>query len=194
MKCVKLTSTDLGFDLFPKRPEGVDPIRTEGVHLTDVIRSLMEDSGIQKTMSGSFWRPDQLNFAGETGFMWEDLLSNVLKERLPCRLGEVELDGILCSPDGIEMEEHGPILSEYKVVWSSSNRNPADNWKWMAQVKGYCKVLELDKVKMYILYLNGDWKGGGPQYKGFMIEFSQLEIDENWEMLTNHARSKGWVK
>lgn len=193
MKCVKLSVTDLGFDLFPKRPEGVDPVRTKGIHLTDVIRSLMEDSGMQKTMSGSFWKPDQLNFAGETGFMWEDLLSNVLKDRLPCRLGEVELDGILCSPDGIELEDGNPVLSEYKVVWSSSNRNPADNWKWMAQVKGYCKVLELVKVKMYILYLNGDWKGGGPQYKGFMIEFSQLEIDENWDMLTNHAKSKGWI-
>jgi hypothetical protein len=193
---VKLDGIDLGFDLFPRRAEGVDPVRTEGVHLTDVIRSIMEESGMQKTVSGSFWRPDQLNMAGEVGFMWEDVLSTALKDRLPCRMGEVELDGITCSPDGLEIDpdvQDDPILSEYKVVWASSKRSPADNWKWMAQVKGYCKVLELTKVKMYILYLNGDWKGTGPQYKGFLIEFTQLEIDENWSMITNHARSKKWI-
>lgn len=193
MKQLKLTNVELGFDLFPKRAEGVDPVRTNGLHLTDIIRSVMEDSGMQKTASGASWMPKQLSMAAEVGFMWEDLLSGAMKERLPCRIGEIELDGITMSPDGIEMLDDELILSEFKAVWASNKRLPVDNWKWMSQVKGYCKGLDLLKVKMYILYINGDWKGSGPTYDGFLIEFTQLEIDENWNMLVNHAKHKGWL-
>lgn len=198
MKYVKMLddNIDLGFDMFPKRPEGMDPVRSEGVHLTDIIKDIMIESHIQKTMSGSVWKEDQLHLAGEVGFMWEEILSSALKNRLPCRIGELELDGILLSPDGIEVDEVDgePILSEYKSVWSSSKREPIDNWKWMAQTKGYCKALGLTKVRMYILYLMGDYKGGGPQYRKCTIEFTELEIEENWEMLVNHARHKGWLQ
>lgn len=67
---------ELPFSLFPKR--GVmfeDPIRTEGLHLTDIIKSLMDEAGMMKTVSGKGWDPDPLNLAAETGFMWEELLS-----------------------------------------------------------------------------------------------------------------------
>lgn len=180
--------------LFPRRGEGEDPVRSEGVHLTDVIRDLMVTAQMQRTASGSFWLQGDLEMAGEVGFMWEEVLSRALKDRLPCRIGEVELDGITMSPDGIEVVDGESILSEYKVAWASSRKEPTENFKWMAQVKGYCKALGMSKVKMYILYLNGDWKPPKPQYKCFLISFSQLEIDEGWEMILGHARAKKWVK
>ena len=181
------------FNVFPRRPEGQDPVRTKGVHLTDVIRDLMETAQMMKTASGSTWVQSDLELAGEIGFMWEEVLSEALKERLPCRIGEMGLDGITMSPDGVEMEEDEPILSEYKVVWASSRRSPVDNFKWMCQVKGYCKALGMTKVRMYILYINGDWKPPKPQYKRFLVTFTQLELDETWEMLLAHARGKEWI-
>ncbi len=195
MKILELKKEEfLLSDAFPKRPKGQDPIRTKGAHLTTVIQDLMETAQIVKTASGAFWGQSDLEIAGEVGFMWEEVLSQALKDRLPCRIGEVFLDGITMSPDGVELDGDEAILSEYKVVWASSKRSPVDNFKWMCQVKGYCKALGMTKVRMYILYLNGDWKPPKPQYKCFLITFSQIEIDEGWEMLLNHARLKGWVK
>lgn len=149
---------------------------------------------MQKTASGSMWTQESLELAGEVGFMWEEILSMAMKERLPCRIGEIEKDGIMMSPDGIEMEENLTVLSEYKAIWASSRRPIEDDWKRMTQVKGYLSGLGLTVVKMYILYINGDWKGDGPQFKGVRIEFTDTEIAETWEMLVNHARSRGWIK
>lgn len=184
---------ELPFSLFPKR--GVmfeDPIRTEGLHLTDIIKSLMDEAGMMKTVSGKGWDPDPLNLAAETGFMWEELLSMTLKARLPDRIGEIVVDGITMSPDGFDVEEW--MLWEYKAVWSSCKRSPVDNYKWICQVQGYLKGVGATTVKMAILYLNGDWKGGGPQYRGYKITFTQREIDETWQMITGHARKKGWIQ
>lgn len=194
MKVVELKELPVDFSLFPKRIEGEDPVRTQGLHLTDIIRDIMEEAGLSKTASGSMWVEEKLNMAAEVGFMWEDVLSVAMKDRLPCRMGELVVDGVYMSPDGIEVDSEGPLLSEYKCVWSSSKRDPTDNYKWMCQVKGYCHGLGVRSVKMYILYLNGDWKGGGPEFRCFRIDFTDLEILENWEMITRHAKRKGWIK
>lgn len=196
MQIVEVTQElTLESDAFPRRPDGQDPVRSQGtVHLTEVIRDLMEVSQMQRTASGSVWGRSELDLAAETGFMWEEMISTALKDRLPCRIGEVELDGIVMSPDGIEVYNGESILSEYKVVWASSSKSPADNFKWMAQVKGYCKALGMTKVRMYILYLNGNWKPPQPQYKCFLIEFTELELQENWDMILGHARAKKWIK
>lgn len=195
MKLVELSEMELSVDMFPRRKDGEDPVRSEGIHLTDIIRDLMETSGMSKTVSGTMWGNDELELAAQAGFLWEDLLSLAMKDRLPCRIGEIQLDGISMSPDGIEIDDNGEVvLSEYKLVWSSSRRPPTDNFKWMSQIKGYCRGLELTKVHMRIFYLNGDWKPPMPQYKGFRIEFTPLEIQENWELLTRHAHRRGWIK
>jgi hypothetical protein len=187
-----ITQFDLPFSLFPKRGHTyLDPERTSGLHLTDIIRSIMIDAGMLKTVSGSEWGEDSLNMAGEVGFMWEEILSSALKNRLPDRIGEILLNGVYMSPDGLDVQDW--CLWEYKAVWHSVRRSPADNWKWMSQVKGYCKGLGCQDVKMAILYINGDWKGGGPQYKGYAIHFEEIEIEENWEMIVGHARGKGWI-
>lgn len=188
-----IESFDLPFDLFPRR--GIvyeDPIRSQGLHLTDIIRSMMTDAGMLKsTSNGGGWEETPLNLAGEVGFMWEELLSYTLKCRLPDRIGEVTLDGITMSPDGLDVEAWE--LWEYKVVWSSSAKSPIDNFKWMCQVQGYCKGLGTTVVKMAILYLNGNWRPPQPQYKGYKITFTQREIDETWQAITNHAKMKGWI-
>ena len=190
MECERF---ELDLDLFPRSIESQDlPERSKGLHLTDIIRSIMELSGMNKSIGGNSWGQKQLEVAGEIGFMWEEILSAALKSRLPNRIGEIEIDGIHMSPDGLDVEDW--CLWEYKCVWSSSKRQPVDVWKWMSQCMGYSHGLGVTEVKMAILYLNGDWRGSGPEYRGYHIKYTPLEIQENWEMLVNHATRKGWLK
>lgn len=183
MKIVECTVQD-GFSFLPKQPD-ID--RSKGLHLTDIIKDIMVTSGMME--DGGPFMP---NLRTEMGFIWEDLISAVLRERTPCRPGEISLDGIAMSPDGFDWE--GWILWEYKATWKSSNRSPLDDWRWMAQVKSYCKGMGCTQCKMWVLYVNGDYKGQGPSSQLFTIDFTQQEIDENWEMIINHARSKGWIE
>jgi len=183
---------ELELDLhFPKNPTPTDLNRSPGLHVTDIIKDIMDQSGMLSSIGGNSWGPNQLWLAGEVGFMWEEIFSSALKARLPNRIGEIEVDGVIMSPDGLDVEPWE--LWEYKAVWSSSKRKPVDIWKWMTQVKAYCKGLGTLKVKMAILYLMGDWKGAGPEYRGFEISFTPLEIQENWEMIIGHAERKGWL-
>ena len=183
---------ELGLDLFPRRIDYEEFPRSPGLHQSDIIKDIMDKSGMSPSIGGNSWGNTQLEIAGEVGFMWEEILSSAFKSRLPDRIGEIVVDGIAMSPDGLDVEEWA--LWEYKAVWSSSKRLPIDTWKWMVQCKGYCHGLGVNTVKMAILYLNGDWKGSGPEYRGYRIVYTPLEITENWEMLVGHAKRRGWLK
>ncbi len=150
-------------------------------------------SEIYSDLENELFPPRNTNnrYFAEVGFLFEDALSNAFAERLADRIGEVELDNIVCSPDGVDWNSW--ILEEYKCTWKSSKLHPRDHWRWMVQIKSYCKVLHMNQAKMRILYLNGNYRGSGPQYKEFMFTFTQDEIDINWQMLLNHAKRKGML-
>ncbi len=155
------------------------------VHLSDIYTSMekeMNPRSVRESGNDLYW---------EVGFLFEEALGVVLGERLGVRLGEVELDGIVMSPDGVDWVNGR--LEEYKCTWKSSKTTPEVVWKWMVQTKGYCKVLGFTEVLFRILYLMGDYKGSGPQYKEFLVTFTQEDIDGNWEMVKAHAKRKGWL-
>ena len=159
------------------------PPRSPGLHVTKIIKAMEEEVFHKKYAN---WEN-----AMYIGFIWEELLSLAFREYLGKRPDELELDGIAGSPDGIDFENW--ILEEYKCTWRSAKTPPWEIWKYMTQVKAYCKMLDTRVVKMRILYLNGYYDGKGPVYKCYLISFTQLEIEENWIMLVNYARSKGWL-
>lgn len=129
----------------------------------------------------------------EVGFLFEEALSLAFGDRLGFRPGEVELDGIVGSPDGIDFENWR--VEEYKCTWKSTKTTPERVWRWMVQAKGYCKMMGMKECLHRVLYLNGNYKDDrSPQYKEFLSEFTQYEVDQNWEMLLKHARGKGWLK
>jgi hypothetical protein len=39
----------------------------------------------------------------------------------------------------------------------------------------------------------GDYKGSGPQYKQWMVTFTDLELQENWDMVKAHAKYRGFI-
>jgi len=165
--------------------------RTRGdgvVHLTDIIKALES-----RDYSGNKW---DMPLTADCGFIWEVALERAYKERLGIRPGEIEVDGIICSPDGFADDPLGKVDlvdSEYKLTWKSSRNQITDNWYYMTQFKGYCHVLQTNVVLARVLYVCGDYRGSGPQYVVYRIEYDPKEIKENWENMVGYARGAGWL-
>ena len=157
------------------------------LHLSDIYTDL-ENTLFPRDTSADMNNP----LWAEVGFLWEDVLTRSLADHCSERPGEVELDGIVGSPDGYDKSTG--ILDEYKCTWKSiNNAHPENVWKWMTQVKGYCKMLGTNTVRFHILYIMGNYRGSGPLYRSYLFTFTDIEIEENWSMLVNHAKSRGWL-
>lgn len=168
--------------------------RSEGLHLTPIIRDIAVELGIFKSREGDDGPPPAL---AEMGFMFEDLLAKVFGDRLmAARIGEVELDGITGSPDGMNfhMVDMETVVEEYKCTWKSMNRPIEDEWYWITQTKAYCKMTGCRRAILRVMYVNGDYKPPTPAYRAYDLKFTERELEENWRMIVNHARAKGWLK
>lgn len=175
--------------------------RSEGLHLTEVIRDLMKVSGLD---SGG--RPNwNFNSTVGAGFIWEEVLFSYWEEVFSKALakllarkyswhqtGEITLDGIIGSPDGLDIHDT-LTLQEAKFTWKSAKNSPVDNWYFMTQAKGYCKMLGINKAMLHIFYCMGDYKGSGPIYQPWLFTFQPHELEENWQMLKNHAEFMGAI-
>lgn len=182
MQCIEIPN--------PKFPSFVQPLRSQGtLHLTEIINDISKELFDKKPsklfLKNTLW--------AQMGFIWESLLGAAWGMLLGRRPEEVELDGVVGSPDGIR----GDTLEEYKCTWRSVKTHPEEVWKWMVQIKAYMKMTGLRHCNMKVLYINGDYKfkgdTAGPQYREFYFIPTDQEIEENWQMLINHARSKGWL-
>ncbi len=166
--------------------------RSKGLHLGQII------ADVEETLFGvgNKWEGE---WAMAGGFIWERVLSReflgpALQTGKIVRPGELELDGVYLTPDGYDT--HDNVLEEWKCTWKSSN-NPIDGpkfWRYWTQVKAYCKALGTNTARLRVLYLMGNYRGGGPHACTYTAIFSQKELDNNWEMLINHAKTKGWLK
>lgn len=177
-------------------------IRTLGVvHLSDIYGSLMK-----RLQPDRFNQPmDTIAFTRmETGIAFENMLERGLAEKYATvRPGEIiSTEGVYMSPDGIN-----PTLDageEYKCTWMSSRSKgstpytdeegkPSEKFiHWFFQMMGYAKWLGTERFLLRVLHVNGDYTYPlTPLFITHLIEFTESEIDENWSMLMNHARSEG---
>jgi len=195
--------------------KGAEKNREPGVHVTDIIRDLGRKLGFSREKDGPFGSYDTA--AMDMGFLFEDALEYALKDRMAIRPEKAWcVDGIWLSPDGVRAGEYNgePIpvmyLEEYKLTWRSSRSHSVeDDWNWCTQIKAYLYAGAMTKCILRILYVVGDYgirerKDGslyakygaipGPDYKEYLIECDQGELDANWKMLVDHARSLGWIE
>ncbi|MFW9899872.1 MAG: hypothetical protein ACFFDY_01135 [Candidatus Thorarchaeota archaeon] len=121
------------------------------------------------------------------GFIWEECLTLAFKSLLGFRPKAIHKDGIACSPDGIKPEQE--IVDEYKCTWRSTKTKPWNVWKWMVQIKAYCYVSGYNIARFHVLYIMGDYKFTGPKCIPFLLEFTDEELQNNWDMLLEHART-----
>ena len=163
--------------------------RTPGLHLTDIISDILLTLSVAKKYDDA---DPCLQY--EKGYLWEVVLSYAFAEKVIYQIGEVELDGIICSPDGVSYgNSDNLIVEENKCTAKSSKRSPDENIDWMMQAKGYCKVLESTSCIFRIFHHTEIMWNPDGCYNVFKLDFTQTEIDENWLTIVNHAKMKGWL-
>lgn len=172
---------------WPKTLFKCDEKRESGLHLSTIIKSLQESSGIGYKGKGF----SDIELTAEIGLLWEDILSLIMGEKYAMRPPQINVDGIWMSPDGIGPDPDGEVpivIEEYKATWQSTNRSPIDNFYYMCQLKSYCRAIETKIAVMHIFYIMGNYKGSGPVYRVARIKFSQYELDQNWNMVLKHKK------
>lgn len=186
--------TDLQFDPL-KLATIAGNERSPGLHVSDIYQDLA--SILQKNEPMEY---EELAHYRAGGFIWERVMAAALNISMVdvFHPGEFQCDGIIGSPDALRvMGTGGWHLVETKCTWKSV-RKFDDHlekffWVWLVQMKAYCHMLEIDTAELYAFFVNGDYRGSGPCSRARQFEFSKIELLENWNMLTQHAKRKGWL-
>lgn len=190
MNRLKITKLD---DTLDKLVTEAGPERTPGLHLSQIIRSIMETLEPSKYAAGA---PINTLFT-DPGFTFERMLEIAWGTRLKglFRPGEFEEDGITCSPDYIDIQGNIIWLVELKMTSMSMVGCPTDPKfrKWLWQIAAYCYVLKTRYSRLHVLWLRGDYRSVQRAYEVYEIVWEQEELDAIWALLVKHAREKGWL-
>jgi hypothetical protein len=200
-------------DLIVRHELNVPHVRSGGLHLSDIYKSICVE------MDRKRFDPDKPMdlIRVETGSAFEQILELGLSARHPglLRPGEVECDGIIGSPDGIDITPSPWRLTEYKATWMSSRGGigTIENglftphrkfWHWFVQMKGYLYMLNqaypglgMVEAQLIVFFVNGDYSKGmggtGPQLLSWIFEIPPDDQLRNWAMLLQHAIRKGML-
>lgn len=166
--------------------------RSPGLHVSTIIKSICHEIDPKRFPLSADGDLPWNRF--EVGFTFERVLEQAFASRLPhiFRPGEIFLDGIYLSPDGIDPD--GWVLEEYKATWMTSHDAPegAKFWHWKIQMMAYCHALGTLRARLRALFING-WGDKNPQYKVWEFEFTEHELLCNWSMILRQAQAKGWL-
>lgn len=191
------------------------PARTEGIHVSGVIRQIallnrildpqyVESLDLVDRSDSSWW--DRLDPSSKLrmslGLAWEPYyITQVLREQeVLHQPGEMCVEGIYMTHDGESLEtvfsERGTAqtvlaLHEVKLTYKSWNtiKDIRSQWMWLAQVKAYCKGLGTCLAYLHVCCVCGDYSFPiTPFVRRFKLVFTPLEIEENWEILTGFVR------
>lgn len=186
--------------------------RSPGTHVSDIIHSLCLRLG-HYVDDGSL--PDMTRL--QMGNAWERAVASMYEESDPNRWAkgwEVCLDGVYGTPDFIDLHpnERGAweysaetsicqedanadfSVEECKCTWMSARNDIHSEkfWKYKVQLMAYCKMLGACLGHLHVLFVNGEYeKGvlGTPVYRVWRAEFTQGQLDQNWNMLMKHAET-----
>lgn len=108
---------------------------------------------------------------------------------------ECKASCVAFSPDYIFDLDDELILGEFKCSWYSTKGAPVDPKfaKWFCQIKLYCFWLGLRKARLYVLFVNGDYKPPTPSLRAWELTFTQQELQDEWNMIARHSRKKGLI-
>lgn len=187
--------------------------RPEGLHVSDIITDIMKT--LEPKKYGKPGGPDVIKI--QSGLAFEEALEKTFKPGSPGAFRppsvpvwtpgySVQWQGkpypgcIWVTPDHVEPDETGGnpwIVREFKLTWYSSAKEfPSDDvyFAWLSQIKAYCYALETPLAILTVLYINGDYKPPTPKPpQSYGLEFTKLELVENWQMICNHALVRGWL-
>lgn len=172
-------------------------------HLSDILKPLLVSVDSKRFSGEEGIRQETVAL----GFMWEEILANglskvasranpgLLQQEVEAEFvvrvrGKKRVQVVLCTPDGFDAREN--VVEEYKATWMSSAHPITDHrfWHWMVQVKCYMRVLGAEGARLYVYFVNGDYKKNRlGVMKQWDLTFSPMEIEENWRMVGRYLQS-----
>ena len=186
-------------DVATDRPAAETPPREPGLHLTRIIRDMVDSAAPPRAPSDAVQQA-RGNYI-EVGEAFEDLLEAQLAARTQAdreagfRPDAQQLDGIWCSPDRLTMTDDGPVIGEMKATWKSA-RDGISSPKflaWWMQVAAYCWVWETRAARVHVLWICGNYKPPIPRRARYDVTFRPETLQRNWEAIVAHARRRGWL-
>lgn len=188
-------------------------VRTPGLHASDLYNAFYKDFDPK--------RYDKRDAAGnatpldlakmELGTSFEEVLEPALAARLfgerpgefvhhhadcdDSKLGSVwcKQNCVIYSPDYLFDIDGELVLGEFKCTWYSTRDAPLDPKfaKWWTQIKLYCYWLQLRRARLYVFFVNGDYKPPSPVLRAWEATFTQRELQDEHDLIIRNARKKG---
>lgn len=194
---MRITPIDHGLDLTAPAPGYV---RTPGLHMSEIFGEIYKQ--IDPKRYGRESTEAQRAAYMAPGLALEEALESMLRDKLTRdsgRPGEfVSPEGIIYSPDLIIFNDTHRV-GEIKLTWMSCKEVPrveARSFppqfdKYFTQMKSYSYCLDTPYARLYAFFVNGDYKARQPEFLAWDVEFSKRELEDNWRMIINAARSMG---
>lgn len=158
--------------------------RSPGLHVSSIINHISTTLGRRD----NDFTEAELNRFATIGRLWEAQLAQALF-RPPRyeRIGELEKDGIVGSPDALDLEDLA--VMEFKVTWKSAKR-PIESFRefWWQQM-AYCAMTGFERSRLYVFYVCGNYAPPVPFAKAYNAAFTAQELRANWDMLCREGKA-----
>lgn len=183
-KEIRLQWSDLVERINPIRAKK-DLGRSSGVHVSGIVKYCLQAAGLlTKDDESDEFDQDAPRWLLRMaiGMAWESWVTGLWKE-IVWQPGEVSLDGIAGSPDGLSTLNRVKCLEEFKVTWKSvaTHKNVIRERVWIWQIMAYLKLTERTTVRLHVLWVNSDYRPPMPKYTTHLIQFTKKEIDDFWK-------------
>lgn len=166
--------------------------RTPGSHVSSVVKYMSKS--LRK--DNDYMDADLETFA-TFGRIWEHHLSLTLFQPPRWeRVGEIEKDGLIGSPDAIDTVDWA--VGEFKAAWASCReldeaKDKAtalmSKFPWYVwQIKSYCWMLSMYRAKLIVAYLNGNWKPPKPCCRQYSLLFTEAELRQHWQVILENCK------
>lgn len=174
-----------------KKGRIVPPSRHPGVHQSEVLKYIAEKSHILEALKDIEHEEYPLRWA--MGVAWEEFCAT-LHPNMLWQPGEIEIvSGVWGNPDGMSSDPPTKlgklyIIDEFKWTTKGIRLGPdfLAEWLWMQQGRGYCIGYDTNRVRWHVLFVNGDYKGSGPQYWRYLVQFTDQELESTRRMLVDN--------
>lgn len=158
--------------------------RSEGIHVSEIIHDICVRMG--------HYEPREMNRArAELGNALETAIAIRMQEEEPdryIRLGELTLDDIHGTPDLYDQVDNAD--TEIKLSWMSMKNGPGSTkfWKYEAQNMSYCRMLDLTRGKLHVVFVDGEHKydDDGSRWREWHYRYSKRELSQHWTMMCRH--------
>jgi len=171
--------------------------RPAGVHLSDIIKLMREEYLGQVYPDDADLEPDELEavkMKRNRGFMWERICETAYSGMVLPRGKPFLFRGIWVSPDGVGIRREGERIEVDEIKFTDSFKTPIDQAPWKWQHATYCLASGATGGRFYVCHNFGISRGGErPLPQVYHVEYGDMELEENFEQITNFAKAKGMI-